>query len=243
MKGASQIILSAFCLGALTAGAAAASIAGARLRVAAAEPVAAPVEAPRPEIDLADASLVGDRARLERLDNVALCQQALEAAGVSFAEVAPEHQGQCGYDEAISVSASELVSMNGQEMPMACALAARLEVWRENVVEPAAMAAFGQPVAKIEAFGTYSCRQRADGHGNLSEHAFAKAADISGFRLADGRRISVAGDFNDESRAGAFLREIHDKACDVFDVTLGPRYNADHHDHFHLDVGGETACR
>ncbi len=42
---------------------------------------------------------------------------------------------------------------------------------------------------------------------------------------------------------GDFLREVRQRACDLFDVTLGPDYNAAHKNHFHLDVGGDHACR
>jgi hypothetical protein len=175
--------------------------------------------------------------------NLGLCRQALGASGVSFTELAPEHdKGGCGYDEAMAVDASLSVSRSGDVMPMACALAARIELWKTTVVEPAAIKAFGSPVVEIEAFGAYSCR-RVDGDGPLSKHAFAKAADISGFKLADGRTITVLDDFRGETKEAAFLHDIHDKACSIFDVTLGPDYNADHANHFHLDVGGDSACR
>jgi len=42
---------------------------------------------------------------------------------------------------------------------------------------------------------------------------------------------------------GRFLREVHDGACAVWNVVLGPEYNAAHRDHFHLDVGASRACR
>ncbi len=58
-----------------------------------------------------------------------------------------------------------------------------------------------------------------------------------------GATITVEDSFRSKGAEGAFLREIHDRACDVFDVTLGPDYNADHYNHFHLDVGGGHSCR
>lgn len=33
-----------------------------------------------------------------------------------------------------------------------------------------------------------------------------------------------------------FLREVHEKGCDVFGTVLGPEANASHRDHFHLDM-------
>jgi hypothetical protein len=246
VKGSGHIVLSVFCIGALTAGAAAASLVTARSASASEARVrvtAAPAKL-KPWIDLADKTLIGDKTKLSALgSSLGLCRQALAASGVTFTELAPEHDKLgCGYDEAMAVDASLSVSKSGDVMPMACALAARLELWKTTVVEPAAMKAFGSPVVGMEAFGAYSCR-RVDGDGPLSKHAFAKAADISGFKLADGRTITVLDSYQGETREAAFLHEIHDKACSIFDVTLGPDYNADHANHFHLDVGGDSACR
>lgn len=248
MKGSGPIILSAFCIGALTAGAAAASLVTARTASASetrvrVKPAPSPTSL-KPWIDLSDKTLLGDKPKLATLGtNLALCREALKASGVAFTELAPERDKRgCGYDEAMAVDASLSVSQSGEVMPMACALAARMELWKNTVVEPAAMKAFGSPVVEIAAFGAYSCR-RVDGDGPLSKHAFAQAADISGFKLADGREITVLDSFHGETKAAAFLRDIHDKACSIFDVTLGPDYNADHANHFHLDVGGDSACR
>jgi hypothetical protein len=246
VKGSGHIILSAFCIGALTAGAAAASLVTARSASASearARMTAAPARL-KPWIDLSDKALLGDKTKLAALgSNLGLCKLALGASGVSFTELAPEHEKNgCGYDEAIAVDASLSVSRTGDVMPMACALAARIELWKTTVVEPAALKAFGAPLVEIEAFGAYSCR-RVNGDGPLSKHAFAKAADISAFKLADGRMITVLDSYHGETREAAFLRDIHDKACSIFDVTLGPDYNDDHANHFHLDVGGDSACR
>jgi hypothetical protein len=115
-------------------------------------------------------------------------------------------------------------------------------MWERHVVIPAAEKFLGSPVVEIKAFGSFQCRN-ISGLNRLSEHAFAKAADISGFRLADGREITVLTDFHSAGAKGDFLREIHDRACGIFDVTLGPNYNEEHANHLHLDVGGDHACR
>jgi hypothetical protein len=44
-------------------------------------------------------------------------------------------------------------------------------------------------------------------------------------------------------RAAGFLHQVHDDACSVFHVVLGPDYNAVHSTHFHLDMGPSRACR
>jgi hypothetical protein len=195
-------------------------------------------------LDLTRYGALGDlkrRARLGRDEQA--CHDALAAAGVSFAQLPPMHAtGGCGYDEAVLVRSSLTKWSSPEVLPLACDLAARLHMWERHIVIPAAEKWLGSPVVGIEAFGSFQCR-RVAGADRLSEHSFAKAADIAAFRLADGRRISVLDDYRSKGAAGDFLREIHDRACGLFDVTLGPDYNADHANHLHLDVGGERACR
>ena len=91
--------------------------------------------------------------------------------------------------------------------------------------------------------GSYNCRNVA-GSGRRSAHATADAIDVSGFVLADGRRITVLGDWN-EGRADEreFLRVIHTSACKRFGTVLGPAYNAAHRDHLHVELSGSNFCR
>jgi hypothetical protein len=187
-----------------------------------------------------------DKTRNKISSDLAACRSALKAAGVSFELVPAKHEGACGYGEALEVKASLAAFTPNpgapEELPMTCDLAARLHMWERHVVIPAAEKYLGSPVVDIKAFGTFQCRTVA-GLDRLSEHSFAKAADIAGFILADGREISVLEDYYGKGAKGDFLREIRQRACDLFDVTLGPDYNEDHANHFHLDVGGEHACR
>jgi len=195
-------------------------------------------------LDLTRYGAIGERDKLERLSsNANACHDVLDAAGVRFTQVKePMNDKGCGVRDALRIDAS-LTGWDAPEpMAMTCALAARLHTWERHIVIPAAEKYLGSEVVEIEAFGAYSCR-RVGGVGHLSEHAFGRAADISGFKLADGRVITVLGDFRSKGPEGAFLREIHDRACGLFDVTLGPDYNAEHANHFHLDVGGWSACR
>ena len=71
----------------------------------------------------------------------------------------------------------------------------------------------------------------------------ANALDLVGFRLRDGRRISVLHDWSGEGDNARFLRLVQDAACERFNITLGPDYNAAHRDHFHLDMGMWRMCR
>lgn len=194
-------------------------------------------------VDLQKYGALGDVKRLASLSkNLESCHDALAAAGVSFSIEPEQHEGACGYKEAVVVDASMSQWKAPDKMAMTCDLAAKMHLWERHIVIPAAEKILGSPVKEIKAFGTFQCR-RVAGHARLSEHAFAKAVDVAGFVLEDGREISVLKDFRDKGAKGDFLREVHDRACGLFDVTLGPNYNADHANHFHLDVGGQYSCR
>ena len=194
-------------------------------------------------LDLQKYGALGDATRLAGLSkNLGACHDALAAAGVDFTIAQPEQEGACGYDEALVVNASLSTWKAPEQMAMTCDLAAKMHLWERHIVIPAAEKYLGSPVKEIKAFGTFQCR-RVAGHARLSEHAFAKAMDVAGFVLEDGREITVLKDFRNKGAKGDFLREIHDRACGLFDVTLGPDFNADHANHFHLDVGGQYSCR
>ena len=110
--------------------------------------------------------------------------------------------------------------------------------WVERVVIPAARYHLGATVVELKVAASYSCRpmNHVDG-ARLSEHGHANAVDISAFVLADGRdggRSSPAGGARLAERN--FLRDVHRGACGVFTTVLGPAYDINHRDHFHLDL-------
>lgn len=121
--------------------------------------------------------------------------------------------------------------------PVTCSLATALEGWARYGVDRAARQALGSPLARIDTFGSYNCRNVA-GTDHRSGHATANAVDVAGFDLADGRHISVKGNWSDGTPAERnFLRLIRSSACRRFALVLTPDYNAAHKDHFHLEVG------
>lgn len=177
-------------------------------------------------------------AKLSR--DAEICRQGLDAVGVKYT-IAPSHldENGCGYVNAVTLKSSR--DTKGDPLVMTCETAARFYLWQIQVVAPAAEKYLGSPVEDVVSLGTFSCRNVA-GTEKRSKHGSAQAIDVSGFRLADGRFISVLNDYFDESSEGDFLRTVHDGACSIFDVTLGPNYNADHANHFHVDTGGDHAC-
>lgn len=123
--------------------------------------------------------------------------------------------------------------------PVSCPLANTLSNWARFGVDRAARQILGSPLARIETMGSYSCRTIA-GSSRMSAHATANAVDIGALVLADGRRISVLRNWNDEDpQIRAFLRTIRDSACKRFGTVLTPDYNAAHRDHFHLEVNAK----
>ncbi len=158
-----------------------------------------------------------------------------------LADRAPENG--CGWRNAVRIEADSTPRFGGA-FTVTCPLAVSLALWERHALQPAAQAALGARVERIEHYGAYACRNlygRED--GRRSRHATAEAFDVAGFRFADGRRITIASDWEGEDARARFLRAAHRGACAFFGATLGPDYNAAHADHFHLDRGGFRVCR
>ena len=127
--------------------------------------------------------------------------------------------------------------------PVTCPLADTFAAWARFGADRAAQQILGSPIVKIETMGSYNCRNVA-GSSRRSAHATANAIDVSGFVLADGRRITVLGNWNDHSpQVRKFFTAIHASACKRFGTVLGPAYNAAHKDHLHLELSGRAFCR
>ncbi len=90
--------------------------------------------------------------------------------------------------------------------------------------------------SSIEHFGTCACRPIRGERSHLSQHAFANAIDVAGFRLANRSQVSVLKDYRRQDGRGRFLRRAHADGCRLFGHSLGPEFNPAHHDHFHLDM-------
>jgi len=142
-----------------------------------------------------------------------------------------------------------LLTRLNQEGTLTCPMYSSVQRWLEEVVQPAALARFGQPVVELRTMGTYSCRPMNNQRGNrLSEHAFANAVDVSGFRLQDGSIVTVLKGWSGALEEQNFLREVHAGACQHFATVLGPGV-ALHHDHLHMDLarhgkrGDRSVCR
>ncbi|MGB3124582.1 MAG: extensin family protein [Pseudomonas sp.] len=184
------------------------------------------------------------RFKLGRLqDDPALCDQVLKTSGLRVS-----HQADTPADAACPLR--NVLRVQGGEVALSssflasCPLAVAFALFERHSLQPAAQAVFGQAVTRVDHLGSFACRNiynRAD--GQLSQHASANALDIAGFRLADGRSISVLKDWPGEGDNARFLRQVRQGACDDFNAVLSPDYNAAHRNHFHVDMGRWWVCR
>ena len=153
----------------------------------------------------------------------------------------PIKDGQCGTQSPLSVTG---VLANGRMVPVSggvetdCGMASALPGWIESV-DSYILSREDTRIAEVVVGTSYMCRRVNGGSdGNLSFHAFADALDVVGFKLEDGRMVSVAGGWSDAlSPEGRLLRFAHGSACAHFTTVLGPEANAEHQDHLHVDLG------
>jgi hypothetical protein len=192
-----------------------------------------------PDLDAASNFLTS--FKLKRIDSSAEnCRAAFARAGKAVAIEPPRTDtAQCIKQDTIKLTGFSTAKLRVEETR--CAIAARLFMWEHNIVQPAARKYFNEPVAELLHFGSYSCRN-IRGSSATSEHATANAFDISGFRLRGGKLITLKQDWQGNQPQAEFLREVRDGACDYFNVVLSPDYNADHHDHLHVDMGWYRGC-
>jgi len=149
----------------------------------------------------------------------------------------------CGIAAPIDITAFGAVAVQ-PAATLNCTMGLATYKWLTEAVQPAARARFGEAVVSIRNASAYACRHRNNAErGRISEHAFGNALDVSAFVLASGRVITVedgwstAGAFLGVSSQATFLKAAHDDACGLFATVLGPRTNALHENHFHLDLG------
>lgn len=127
---------------------------------------------------------------------------------------------------------------------LACPIVSMLDRWFAESVQPAAQRWFGMRVVEIKQISAYSCRgMNGNPHAHISEHAFGNALDIAAFTLADGRRVTVKDGWRGLPEEQGFLRDVQGGACQLFNTVLAPGSNAQHADHFHVDLMRRSSGR
>lgn len=187
--------------------------------------------------------LTGWKLRRTLADDAACVRTLTDVA--DFTSLAPlVESAQCHIRPRLALRGVGGVRMT--EVETRCQTALRLAFWERHGLQAAARTHLGKQVTDIRHLSSYSCRRirRPGGIGSrMSRHATADAIDISGFRLSDGREVSLQRDWSGGGPRSAFLREAFESACRWFPLALGPDYNSLHADHFHLQATGWGLCR
>ena len=170
------------------------------------------------------------------------CLAQLDSLGVQYKKLPDFHNDEgCGIDDNVRIDKSAIP----WSRPSQVSCQFELTEWKfeTQVVQPAAQAIFRKRVGKLDHVGTYACRGERGGNPNrLSQHAYGKAIDVTGFELEDGTRISVRYDWAGDGPKAQFLHRVAKGACALFDVVLTPNHNAFHVDHIHMDIGPYKLC-
>lgn len=176
-------------------------------------------------------------------DDPQACFADLDRLGLRYARVPDSRDARgCGVVDGVRFSALPDGTRFSPALTTTCALARSLVRLESMVLQPAARALLGAPVVAAEHAGTFNCRS-IRGSERLSQHATANAVDLRSFTLSTGQVIALRSDWQDGTAQGAFLTRVHRDACALFRVVLGPDFDANHRNHFHIDNGVIRFCR
>ncbi|MEL6420933.1 MAG: extensin family protein [Pseudomonadota bacterium] len=156
----------------------------------------------------------------------AKCERILRPLEVSVKPVAPMRRGACGMPAPVALSAlGDKISVRVRPpATLNCPTVARLHVWMEKHVQPAASELLGARVAQIRNVSSYACRNRNNAKtGKLSQHAYGNALDIAGFTLTDGRKITLLTDWGPVARDAQAEAKASNATTDRATKTARPK--------------------
>lgn len=211
------------------------------------------VPEPRPQIEEQVPLISRQNSEAQKPDEKRVYQAACPAVlsgQVTAKKLAPVTEGDCGERSPLGVEAISGIKLSAKAV-LNCRMATTLATWVQEA-NAQSQKDFGVGISTILSSTSYQCRRRNNApDGKISEHGFANAFDLVGFKLGDGRTISVLEDWSvptaqdDEeseiaseiSVEGKFLRSIRTQACAHFTTVLSPDSDPHHADHFHFDLG------
>jgi hypothetical protein len=168
-------------------------------------------------------------------DDAPTCATVLAGGDIVADQEPTLRSGPCGIQYPVMLKAVVLPDKHEVQLEppvaMRCRLAGTIAKWIIEDIAPA-VADLGQRLAALSGVGAYECRGRNGVVGaKLSEHAIGNAFDVSGLRLANGLIISIQ-----QNDMPALLEKIRESACACFATVLGPRADASHKTHLHVDL-------
>jgi len=179
--------------------------------------------------------------RLSPEDCASLLSQANQRKLIRSQAVA-DTTGECPLSNVVRVRDFGPVALSGSFLA-SCPLALSSALFVSQQARPLTRSMMGSELTRIDHVGSFACRNIYHRqNARRSEHATAEALDISGFRLADGQRITVLRGWQ-SAKTQPWLQALLAASCDYYGNGLGPEYNAAHANHFHLGMRGYGLCR
>jgi hypothetical protein len=165
------------------------------------------------------------------------CRLALTGDVAVAPSVAPVRgPGACGGEDLVRLEAVVLPDKGRVAVKPAatlrCPMARAVADWVRTDIAALAEDRGTRPV-ELDNFDSFDCRGRNGVAGaKLSEHGRANALDVSSFRFADGRTLTLT-----DREASQDVREkVRESACARFTTVLGPGSDGYHENHVHLDL-------
>lgn len=150
--------------------------------------------------------------------------------------------GPCPLSGAVRVSDFGPVRLSSSFLA-SCPLALSSALFIHQQARPLTLRLMNSELRQVDHLGSFACRNIYHReNARRSEHATADALDISGFRLADGRAMTITRGWHAPA-SGPWLRALLSASCGYYGNGLGPEYNAAHGNHFHLGMRGYGLCR
>lgn len=171
----------------------------------------------------------------------ALLETARERGLISW-RAQSDTTGACPLKDVVRVERFGSVRLSSSFLA-SCPLAVRSAMYLYHAA-PQARRVQGSSLVQIDHLGSFACRNIYHRpQGRLSEHATADALDVSGFRFANGQRITVEQGWRTPGKSSQTVKALFQASCAFYGNALGPEYNAAHANHFHLGVRGFGLCR
>lgn len=205
-----------------------------------------PPEAPaaRPEKEADKPAKEADRKEVDKPAEQAAPAPQPSACRLALTEeiaIAPsipdiKGPGACGGEDLVRLEAIVLPDQSRVPVKPAailrCRMAATIAEWIRSDIAPLAQKA-GSAISELDNYDSYQCRGRNNIAGAmLSQHGLANALDLRGFKLANGRTLSLT----DRTLPRETREAVLHSACTRFSTVLGPGSDWYHEDHIHLDV-------
>ena len=166
------------------------------------------------------------------------CVALLQQQGVRLTTW-PGRQGSCRVDTPVQAVGS--VPRLRPQPPTSCSLLLEWTLF-ETEIDRIARATLGSGLRSVMNFGSFACRRMTGNAGRASLHASARAIDIAGFELNDGRIVLVEEHWGLRDVRGVFLEAVATAGCQRFSAVLTPKTDSLHYNHLHFDLGAWRIC-